>query len=115
MHLQKANLKIKLSKCKFLQDHLHQLGHLKSEHGIQMLLEKESVIEKLKEPSNIDELHHFLGLLGYCRKFISLFTNVTQPLDKLLKKDTKFQWLPQYQEAFEHLKSTLQGTYTSAP
>ena len=39
--------------------------------------------------------------MGYFRKFIPLFTNVTKPLNKLLKKVTKFPWSPQCQGAFE--------------
>ena len=57
----------------------------------------------LKEPSNTDKLHHLLGLMDYYRTFVQLFANVTNLLNKLLMKDTKFQWLVQCQAAFEHL------------
>ena len=68
------------------------LRHLISEQGIQPLLEKVTAIEKLKEPSKIEELHHALGLTGYYRKFVLLFVDIAKSLNKLLKKDTKFQW-----------------------
>ena len=93
MHLKEANLKIKLSKCQMFKTHLHYLGHLISEHGIQPLPEKVIETEKLKEPNNVDELYHFLSLTGYYRKFTPLFVDITNPLNYLLKKDTKFQWL----------------------
>ena len=51
--------------------------------------------------------HHFLGLTGYYWKFVSLFVNITKPLNKFLKKDTKFQWSLQCQAAFKHLKQAL--------
>ena len=70
--------------------YLHCLGHLISEQGIQPLVEKDSATEKLKEPSNIDELHHFLGLTGYYRKFIPLFADITKPLNKFLKRTLNF-------------------------
>ena len=38
-HLKEADLKIKLSKCQFLKKHLHYIGHMVSEQGIQLLLE----------------------------------------------------------------------------
>ena len=44
-HLKEANVKIKLHKCQFFKMHLHYLGHLISEHGIQPLPEKVSAIE----------------------------------------------------------------------
>ena len=59
-HLKEANLKIKLSKCQLFKEHLHYLGHFISEHCIQLLLEKVSVIEKL-EVSNTEKLNHFLS------------------------------------------------------
>ena len=46
-------------KCQF-KKHLHYLGNLISEQGIQPLLEKVTAIEKLKEPSNVDELCYSL-------------------------------------------------------
>ena len=103
--LKEVNLKIKLRKYQFLKKIC--LGHFISEHGIQLLLEKVSATEKLKESSNTDKLCHFLSLTGYYRKAIPLFPKVTKPLNKHLKKDTKFQWLPQCQAAFEHLKKAL--------
>ena len=59
-----------------------------SEDGIQPLLHKIISIKNLSEPKNIDELHLFLGLTGYYRKFKPLFADITKCLNKLLKKDT---------------------------
>ena len=84
-YLKEANLKIKLTKLQFFKDNLYYLGYLISEHGIQPLLKKVSVIEKLKEPINIDELCHFIGLTGYYKTFVPLFTDVTKLLNKFLK------------------------------
>ena len=64
-------------------------------------------MEKLKEPSNIDELCHFLGPTGYYRKLIPLFANATKPLNKFLRMDTKFQWSLQCQAAFKNLTQAL--------
>ena len=105
--LKKANLKSKLRKCQFFKKHLHYLGQITSKHCIQLLPEKVSAIEILKEPSNIHELCYFLGLTGYYRRSLPLFINVKKPLNKLHKMDMKFQCLPQCQAAFEHLKHAL--------
>ena len=61
----------------------------------------------VQEPHNVDELCHFLGLTGYYRRFLPLFANITEPLNKLLRKNTKFHWSSQCQVAFEHLKQAL--------
>ena len=100
-HLKEANLKIKLCKCQFFKKHLHYLDHLISEQGIRLLP------KMLKEPGNIDKLHHFLGLIHYYRKFIPLFADVTKPLNELFRKDNKSQWSLQCWAAFEYLKKAL--------
>ena len=53
-------------------------------------LKKVSIIQHIKECSNVEELSHILGLTGYYRKFVPLFANITKFLNKHLRKDTKF-------------------------
>ena len=55
----------------------------------------------------MEEVWDFFSLTGYYRKTIPLLANVTKPLNKLPRKDTKFQWLLQCQAAFDHLKQAL--------
>ena len=83
-HLQTANLKSKLSKCQFLMQHLHYLGHLISEQGIQPLPDKILTSMNLATPKNVDELHHFIGVTSWYRKFIPVFADITKPLKILL-------------------------------
>ena len=63
--LQYADLKIKCSKCEFFKSKVHYLGYLVGTNGAQPLLEKVATIEALESPKNIDELWHFLGLVGF--------------------------------------------------
>ena len=65
------------------------------------------VITSLAESKNVDELHHFLGPSSNYRRPVPLFTNIAKPLNKLLRKDTKFQWSLQCQSAFKHLKNAF--------
>ena len=59
--LLKARLKIMLSKCSFFKEQIHYLGHLVSETSILPLADKVEVLMKLKPPTNIKEVRHFLG------------------------------------------------------
>ena len=55
----------------------------------------------------MNELYHFLGLTDYYKRFTQLFAEITKPLNKLLKKATKFQWSAQRKSAFEHFNKAL--------
>ena len=81
-----AKLKNELGKCQFFKQHLNYLWHFITKQGIQSLPEKLIAITNLKEPNSMDELCHFLGLIRYNRRFIPLFSAITKPLHKLLKR-----------------------------
>ena len=66
--LKETNLKLKLTKYQFFKKPFHYLVHLISEKSIQPLPEKVSTIKDIKEPSNVEELQHFLGWTGYYKK-----------------------------------------------
>ena len=58
-------------------------------------------------PRTLKQLHGFLGLSGYYRKFIDQYANVATPLTDLLCKDRQYIWSRACQEAFETLKNKL--------
>ena len=76
-HLQKASLKIKLSKCLFFKDQIHYLGHLVNGTSILPLVDKIEALMKLKPPTNIKQVRHSLSLMGYYRKFICNYSDIT--------------------------------------
>jgi hypothetical protein len=45
-----------------------------------------------KSPTTVHQVRSFLGLAGYCRRFISDFSKIVKPITGLLKNDTKFDW-----------------------
>ena len=91
-HLKLAKLKIELSKCQFYKQHLNYLGNLISLTRHSATTRKSLNNKKLKELNSVDELCHFLGFTSYYRRCVPLFADITKPLNKLLIKDTKFQW-----------------------
>ena len=58
-------MRLKLSKCKFLKNKVHFLGHMINHEGIKPLPEKYEEISKIKAPSNADEFQALLGVLNY--------------------------------------------------
>ena len=52
-------------------------------------------------------LRSFLGMATYCSKFIANFSDITQPLRELTRKDAKFHWTKDHERAFNAVKATL--------
>ncbi|GBO21470.1 Transposon Tf2-11 polyprotein [Araneus ventricosus] len=64
-------------------------------------------IKKLQPPTNVKELQRFLGSVNVYNKFIPQYAKLRYPLNQLLKKDVKFNWTNECQDAFDKLKETL--------
>ena len=108
IRLKAAGLKLKLEKCCFFKKHIQYLGHLISAEGIQPLPEKLKSIAKMPAPKNPKEVKQFLGLVGYYRKFIPRFADISRVLTHLMKKDVEFKWTPKCENCFQILKEFLQ-------
>ena len=55
----------KLSKCDFYRDRIQYLGHIISEEGISVDLEKIEAIMNWPTPRNVTDVRSFMGLAGY--------------------------------------------------
>ena len=106
--LRESGLKLKLQKCSFFKKHIQYLGHLISDEGIQPLLEKLESIAKMPTPKNAKQVKQFLGLIGYYRKFVPRFADISRILTKLTRKDQEFKWTPECDKCFHMLKDYLQ-------
>jgi hypothetical protein len=82
----------KISKCSFYQGQIHYLGHILSEQGITMDHNNIESIRGWPTPRNISEVGYFMGLDGYYRIFIAVFSKISHPITSLQKKGIKFEW-----------------------
>ncbi|GJU01158.1 putative reverse transcriptase domain-containing protein [Tanacetum coccineum] len=67
-------------------------------------------IESIKDwdlPKTPTEIHQFLGLAGYYRRFIQGFSKIAKPMTKLTQKNAKFDWSEKAEAAFQLLKYKL--------
>ena len=81
--LRHFDLKMKQQKSSFFKKHIQYLGHLVSEQGFEPLPEKLEAIHKMPHPKTPKEVKQFLGLIGYYRKFILRFSDLSRPLTRL--------------------------------
>eukprot|EP00253_Pinus_taeda_P035936 PITA_35936 len=102
-----TNLSLSHEKCFMMFTEGIVLGHHISGDGITVYRSKVEVISKLPIPNCQKDVRSFLGFTGYYRRFIENFTKIASPLFKLLTKDCEFNWVPDYQSAFETLKTRI--------
>jgi hypothetical protein len=55
----------------------------------------------------VHQVQSFLGLAGYYRRFILNFSKIAKPITNLLKKEKKFVWNAERDEAFQTVKKLL--------
>jgi len=105
--LHEAGLKVNLEKCDIGKQRIQFLGHIISAAGISP---DPSLTEKVREcpmPKTVKEVQSFVGLASYYRRFVHQFAKIVQPLTKLIRKDQKFVWSQDQEEAFATLKDKL--------
>lgn len=105
--LRESNFKIQMDKSEFLKLETAYLGHVISSEGVKPNPDKIAAIEKYPIPKTPKEIKQFLGLLGYYRKFIPDFAQITKPLTQCLKKGKKITFDPEYVKSFEKCKTLL--------
>lgn len=86
--LQTNQLYLKEPKCSFAQHQLEYLGHIISTHGAATDPQKTSAMLQWPQPTTITELRAFLGLTGYCRKFMKSYGIIAKPLT-ILSSNTR--------------------------
>ena len=90
----------KFSKCEFWLDRVQFLGHVLTPKGVSIDPNKVQDVLDWKYPKFVHQIHQFLVLAGYYRRFIPDFSKIAQPMTKLLQKEAKFDWSPACEEDF---------------
>jgi hypothetical protein len=97
-------LYVKFSKCEFWINELPFLGHVITPEGIMVDPSKVKDVLNWKPPKSAHQVWSFLGLAGYYWRFIPNFSKIAKSITELLKKDNKYVWSADYDEAFLTLK-----------
>ncbi|WVZ63572.1 hypothetical protein U9M48_013195 [Paspalum notatum var. saurae] len=105
--LREHKLYVKFSKCAFWLKEVGFLGHILSEKGVAVDPSKVECVLNCKQPDTITEIWSFLGLAGYYHHFIKDFSRTAKPMASLTKKNARYSWSPNCEEAFQSLKKSL--------
>ncbi|GJS89868.1 putative reverse transcriptase domain-containing protein [Tanacetum coccineum] len=87
--------------------HLGSIRHVINGDGIHVDPSKIEGVKNWKAPRTLSEVHSFLGLAGYYRRFIEIFSKIAKPLTVLTQKSKTFDWGEEQENAFQTLKGKL--------
>ena len=103
-------LKLKPSKCHFLQDEITFLGHEISAEGMKPGTANLKAIVEMAPPKTYTEIRCFTGMMGFFRWFIKGYSKIAKPLNDLLEgeasklKAEEVELPPDALKAFKELK-----------
>ena len=96
--LREHQLYTKFSKCEFWLTEVRLLGHIVSTSGVSVDPEKVKAVMSWERPKSVFEIHSFLGLTeyyrrfiedfltGYYRRFIEDFSRLARPMTRLTRR-----------------------------
>ena len=107
--LQGAGLTVKIKKCQFGRPKVPYLGHLVGGGDLEPDPGKVQAVKEYPQPETKKDVHAFLGLAGYYRRFIPNFAAVAVPMTELTQKGQPHQvcWTQRQGDAFQKLKDSL--------
>ena len=109
--LEENDLYVKPEKCAWKVQKVNFLGVVMDQGKIE--IEKDKVVGVLNwpVPKMVRDIRKFLGLANYYRRFVKDFAKLARPLNNLTRKEEKWRWGNEQQEAFKQLKQV----FTSKP
>ena len=104
---EEGDMRVNPQKGHYFQKGVEFLGHWVCKEGITVMPNKVERILNLEKPSDVKGVRSFLGLTGYYRRFIPEYAHRSLPLTTLTRKNAKWQWNEEQENAFKELKSAL--------
>ena len=105
--LEENDLFVKPEKCKWKVREVEFLEVIISPKGVEMQKKKVEGVLNWPVPRNVKEVQKFLGLANYYRRFIKNFAKVAVLLHVLVRKEQKWKWKEEQEEAFRRLKKAF--------
>jgi hypothetical protein len=103
----KCQISMNLKKCIFFSTFGVLLGHIMGKKGLLVDPSKIAIMVDLPPPTSVRQLHTALRHTRYYKKFIKGYAQIKTPMEKILKKYSKFQWTEECQQSFDTLKKKM--------
>ena len=105
--LRAVDVTLNQEKCCICRQELRYLGYVVDSRGLRVDPEKVQAIVQIPVPRNQKEVRQFCGTASWYRRFIPDFASRLYPLTSLLRKNKRFTWTDEAQNAFEDIRSCL--------
>ena len=105
--LQEAGLKVNADKSFFGLGELEYLGYIITRDSIKPQPKKVQGILNISPPKTVKQLRSFLGCVNYYRDMWIWRSHILAPLNKLLSKESKWQWTELEKKAFDDIKKVM--------
>ncbi|TFY52449.1 hypothetical protein EVJ58_g10011 [Rhodofomes roseus] len=96
-------------KCHFGYTSILLLGQKVSRLGFSTHQEKVRAVTELARPQRVSDLQTFLGMTVYFSSYIPYYSFIASPLFELLRKDKKWEWSADCENAWQRAKESLQS------
>lgn len=105
--IQKTGFKAKFEKAQLVQRKVLYFGMTIGDKGREIHASKREGIIKTPCPQDADKLRSLLGQFGFLRDHIPDFWEMALPLHRLTRKQVKWEWGPEQEEALNRLKCAV--------
>ncbi len=113
--LEKAGMKLKRSKCRFMLPEVEYLGHRINKQGLQPTEDKAKAIRDALHPKAVSELKAAQGFNQLLCQVLPNLASTLAPLHQLLRKNTQWTWGKDQDAAFNAAKDSLAYWHISIP
>ena len=110
-NLRRYRMKLNPEKCTFGVPSGKLLGFLVSGRGIEANPEKIKAIKNMKSPTRLKEAQRLTGCMASLSCFVARMGELGQAFFALLKKQDKFEWTQEAENAFITLKCYLSNPH----
>ena len=112
-----AGLKAKRRKCRMMEPEVIYKGYVVNAHGRRPDPERVPAVLNAPAPKNVAAcaLQSYLGMLNYYGQFIPSLATILEPLYRLLRREARWEWKSEQEEAFMITKEKLCGDPVLTP
>ena len=108
--LYKFSIKLNKDKFDYKCEEVRFIGHTLTQHGLRPDTRKVEAILKMPEPTDLNGVQRFLGMIKYLDKFLPDLSHDTEQIRRLTHKDTEYKWTDEQAQAFQTVKDKVSST-----